>query len=1121
MKKAPSVTRTEALKIARYLGCEGAHETDSGWMPCADHATLTRISQRAEKSLASDKKGKRRRRGVRSAQWEELNERPVVSIDTLPGGGIVSGVIGAKAAKQECPPATKSVSVNLRNRQKAIKEADYGPLNPNESNSKYWSKLASEWRVDEADAKKQRCGNCAAFIKTPEMLSCIKAGIGSDKDAWSVVEAGDLGFCEFFDFKCASKRTCSAWVVGGPVTETKSLSERRVRLSDPDVFSSPESARVRSRQLGCIGIRRYSTNDGDSAWMPCTNESDYRRSMGTSPQGRMDIAKNQMRQMRLAIGKMKQKSLGAKTPAPPKDRIVGSKRNAVGTARTISSAAKIELSTATVTGLKRSLAAHNKRMEELNKPSWTRANLDSLKAVYQRGAGAYSTSHRPNVTRGQWAMGRVRAFLWMLEHGKPKKLSYIGDSDLLPQKHPFRLKQKSIDTLLPQSMFEELERKGLGKWFGRARRAASPKGGGRGFRRRIEKPKFDGDNDNMITNPLTGVDEIPWQKDRETPDEAIKRFFGGRMPAQGASTAATIGEMSNQGRRRTILGSILGGRKRKKPKPGIRLSQSPVGGSKEPKYPKLIDDPGGRGAWRRDDDAVRLGDDWISGRNADLIEPVPKVTNIPLRRWNGLTTQAQSRLAKGKTGRTQPSSEAWQAMLQQAVIDGLAPAGVLDRLKELTGDWWDMAPDERADYDARRRLDDPKYMNPEEILKRIRSAGAPTAMDDDIDIVALMGELDAGDGGRQDPFTLLSKMLSSRTAFQYGIWQYKRDQRRKNPSGMLENGPILDDFELWGYVSDVAAGVNRAIEKAKGERGFSPIDGVPESRLVDFLEEELEAIRPAIASLDDEEMARRIAYELFGLEADGPLDELVMDGESLGYDMEAELDAYRRGFNPNMLPDEFSPAGQLDPERRNPYWFDNSGLSMADRPPEMDDHDPKAPGYRPYATPEIDDLMLDDIEDSLMDDGPDVDPSARGRSVAVSGLINSLISTGVEREYGDLEDLLEIYGDDQMGSLRSAMTDVEQWLSDVVRQMIDIQGDPIASMTLPEGAEEILLYLGVDNMPEALKRLGLDRAFGGTRLDSSVLGPGMGLYLTLLFIQARSAYMNGSWDPAAGNFKLT
>ena len=35
-------------------------------------------------------------------------------------------------ANDECPPATQDISINLANREKAIKDAAYGPLNPAE-----------------------------------------------------------------------------------------------------------------------------------------------------------------------------------------------------------------------------------------------------------------------------------------------------------------------------------------------------------------------------------------------------------------------------------------------------------------------------------------------------------------------------------------------------------------------------------------------------------------------------------------------------------------------------------------------------------------------------------------------------------------------------------------------------------------------------------------------------------------------------------------------------------------------------------------------------------------------------------------------------------------------------
>ncbi len=69
-----------------------------------------------------------------------------------------------------------------------------------------------------------------------------------------------------------------------------------------------------------------------------------------------------------------------------------------------------------------------------------------LKAVYRRGAGAFSTSHRPGMTRDQWAMGRVNAFLKLLKSGKPSNPAYTTDNDLLPAKHP-RSTKKSASAL--------------------------------------------------------------------------------------------------------------------------------------------------------------------------------------------------------------------------------------------------------------------------------------------------------------------------------------------------------------------------------------------------------------------------------------------------------------------------------------------------------------------------------------------------------------------------------------------------------------------------------------------------------------------------------------------------
>ena len=138
--------------------------------------------------------------------------------------GQIVGFRFEEKAASKCPEATQDIAVNLRNRGKAIKTAMYGPLNPSEANTDYWAKLAKEWDVSSDEAKKQRCGNCAVFIISPAMKSCINQGVtgGDRQDEWNAIDsAGELGYCEAFDFKCASKRTCRAWVTGGPIRSEK------------------------------------------------------------------------------------------------------------------------------------------------------------------------------------------------------------------------------------------------------------------------------------------------------------------------------------------------------------------------------------------------------------------------------------------------------------------------------------------------------------------------------------------------------------------------------------------------------------------------------------------------------------------------------------------------------------------------------------------------------------------------------------------------------------------------------------------------------------------------------------------------------------------------------------
>lgn len=130
-----------------------------------------------------------------------------------------------KDAGDGCPVATRDIDENLKNRKKAIDSYDYGPLDPNldatGENTKFWQGIAGEFNTDVSSAMQSRCANCAAFNQTSQMLDCIAEGIGSEgvDDPYDTIEAGDLGYCQFLKFKCASQRVCTAWVSGGPITD--------------------------------------------------------------------------------------------------------------------------------------------------------------------------------------------------------------------------------------------------------------------------------------------------------------------------------------------------------------------------------------------------------------------------------------------------------------------------------------------------------------------------------------------------------------------------------------------------------------------------------------------------------------------------------------------------------------------------------------------------------------------------------------------------------------------------------------------------------------------------------------------------------------------------------------
>jgi len=98
----------------------------------------------------------------------------------------------------------------------------------------------------------------------------------------------------------------------------------------------------------------------------------------------------------------------AQTPAPIKDRVYGSTKNPKESAKSKSSGKSINFTDKIITGLKNKVEDYNEKHPK------DKVSLSTLKAVYRRGSGAYSSSHRPTITggvpnsRSAWSFARVK-----------------------------------------------------------------------------------------------------------------------------------------------------------------------------------------------------------------------------------------------------------------------------------------------------------------------------------------------------------------------------------------------------------------------------------------------------------------------------------------------------------------------------------------------------------------------------------------------------------------------------------------------------------------------------------------------------------------------------------------
>jgi hypothetical protein len=417
-------TREAAEQAASKMGCAGAHQTRQGvWAPCMTpedyNAAHGHLSVGGSPVLRLQRPTRRVATDLRA--WEKLRERGPRGIETLPGGGLVSAK--SVTASDSFTP-TKGM----------VAEA----------------KRALEWRkefkrggtaVGIARARDIANGKNLPY-KTVKRMKAFFDRHQSDAKA-DGFRPGEKGF------PSNGRIAHALWGGDAGYTWAKNI-VARVEGTEKS-FNSIEEKRFYTRKRRMEYAKRgWALPDGS---FPIRDVGDLRNAIQAYGLGKdAEAAKKHIMKRARALGrtelipenwKTRQKAArrygpnDPKTPAKPSERIRGSKRNKPGTAS--NTRGGIKLSAAVEASLKNKVKEHNEKMEKRDKPE-RKVTLGMLKAVWRRGAGAFSATHRPKMGRQQWAMGRVNAFLKLVSSGKPSNPKYTTDNDLLPKKHPRRTK---------------------------------------------------------------------------------------------------------------------------------------------------------------------------------------------------------------------------------------------------------------------------------------------------------------------------------------------------------------------------------------------------------------------------------------------------------------------------------------------------------------------------------------------------------------------------------------------------------------------------------------------------------------------------------------------------------
>ena len=200
-------------------------------------------------------------------------------------------------------------------------------------------------------------------------------------------------------------------------------------IDDRLAYASKEKAEEMAKNIGCEGMHEHEF-EGKTWYMPCEFHNKEDLAYHKCPKG---YKRKDGKCVKMAeVGK---RGGIRKSPKAPKSDTPNPKPKGKGTAKGDASTSRgAKVSKADEATLKKKSDDFNERYK---KKLGYGVTVGKLKAVFQRGLGAFNTSHSPNVkSPSQWAFARVNAFLYLVKNGRPQNAKYTGDNDLLPKGHP-------------------------------------------------------------------------------------------------------------------------------------------------------------------------------------------------------------------------------------------------------------------------------------------------------------------------------------------------------------------------------------------------------------------------------------------------------------------------------------------------------------------------------------------------------------------------------------------------------------------------------------------------------------------------------------------------------------